>query len=94
VLQVVSEAGPQHLHLHLSQATHVKLSQPELAFDPRVAKFHDSSTAAVRVEREEGEREIALLVGNPVDRKFVQYPRDWPWSSWSFHAKGAAIDSD
>jgi hypothetical protein len=25
----------------------VKLSQPELAFDPRVAKFHDSSTAAV-----------------------------------------------
>jgi hypothetical protein len=25
---------------------------------------------------------------NPVDRKLVQHPQDWPWSSWSFYAKG------
>ena len=25
---------------------------------------------------------------NPVDRKLVQHPQGWPWSSWSFHAKG------
>jgi len=25
---------------------------------------------------------------NPVDRKLVQHPKDWPWSSWSFYAKG------
>jgi hypothetical protein len=23
-----------------------------------------------------------------VDRKLVQHPQDWPWSSWSFYAKG------
>ncbi|MDQ1390651.1 MAG: REP-associated tyrosine transposase [Acidobacteriaceae bacterium] len=25
---------------------------------------------------------------NPVDRKLVQHPQNWPWSSWSFYAKG------
>jgi hypothetical protein len=35
VLQVVGETSPQHLHLHLSQAAHVKLPQPELALNPR-----------------------------------------------------------
>ena len=25
---------------------------------------------------------------NPVERKLVQHPKDWPWSSWSFYAKG------
>jgi REP element-mobilizing transposase RayT len=25
---------------------------------------------------------------NPVDRELVQHPQDWPWSSWSFYAKG------
>jgi putative transposase len=27
---------------------------------------------------------------NPVARKLVEHPKDWPWSSWSFHAKGEA----
>jgi hypothetical protein len=42
-----SEASPPHFHLHLSQAAHVKLPQPQLALYPRMAEFHDSSTAAV-----------------------------------------------
>jgi len=25
---------------------------------------------------------------NPVDRKLVSHPKDWPWSSWSFYEKG------
>jgi putative transposase len=25
---------------------------------------------------------------NPVTRKLVAHPKDWPWSSWSFYAKG------
>jgi len=25
---------------------------------------------------------------NPVQRKLVSHPRDWPWSSWSHYAKG------
>ena len=27
---------------------------------------------------------------NPVDRKLVVHPKDWPWSSWSHYAKGEA----
>ena len=25
---------------------------------------------------------------NPVKRRLVQHPKDWPWSSWAFYAKG------
>ena len=25
---------------------------------------------------------------NPVDRKLVRHPKEWPWSSWSFYEKG------
>jgi len=25
---------------------------------------------------------------NPVIRGLVKHPKDWPWSSWSFYAKG------
>jgi hypothetical protein len=24
---------------------------------------------------------------NPVKRKLVPYPEDWPWSSWSYYEK-------
>jgi hypothetical protein len=47
LLQVVSEAGPQHLHLHFHEAAHVKLSEAQLAFDPCVTKLGHSSAAAV-----------------------------------------------
>jgi hypothetical protein len=26
--------------------------------------------------------------GNPVQRKLVHHPKDWPWSSWSYYEKG------
>src|ERR1700716_1920732 len=47
MLQIVCEASPQHFHLRLCQAPHMELPQPQLAFDPCVAKFHDSSPATV-----------------------------------------------
>jgi len=28
---------------------------------------------------------------NPVQRKLVQHPKDWPWSSWSFYAHSAGM---
>jgi len=27
---------------------------------------------------------------NPITRKLVKRPNDWPWSSWSFYAGGEA----
>jgi hypothetical protein len=28
---------------------------------------------------------------NPVQRKLVQHPKDWPWSRWSFYAHGEGM---
>src|SRR5260370_34529449 len=47
MLQVVGDAGPEELGLNFHQVAHVKLPEPQLAVDPRVAKLHHSSSAAV-----------------------------------------------
>jgi hypothetical protein len=47
MLQVVGEADPQQFGLNFSQTAHVKLPQTQLALDPGMAKFHDSSAMAV-----------------------------------------------
>jgi putative transposase len=31
---------------------------------------------------------LEYMHANPVKRKLVQHPKDWPWSSWLFSAKG------
>jgi hypothetical protein len=31
---------------------------------------------------------VYQIYANPVIRGLVQHPKDWPWSSWSSHAKG------
>lgn len=31
---------------------------------------------------------LEYMHANPVQRKLVRHPRDWPWSSWSFYASG------
>jgi putative transposase len=33
---------------------------------------------------------LHYMHGNPAERKLVSHPRDWPWSSFSFYAKGEA----
>ena len=33
---------------------------------------------------------LDYMHSNPVARKLVEHPRDWPWSSWSYYAKGEA----
>jgi hypothetical protein len=30
---------------------------------------------------------INYMHANPVTRKLVKHPKDWPWSSWSFYEK-------
>jgi hypothetical protein len=39
---------------------------------------------------------LEYMHANPVKRKLVQHPKDWPWSSWSHYENGKgliAIDS-
>jgi putative transposase len=31
---------------------------------------------------------LNYMHANPVMRKLVKHPKDWPWSSWSFYEKG------
>ncbi len=40
----------------------------------------------------EGKRteKLHYMHANPVIRGLVKHPKDWPWSSWSFYAKGEA----
>src|SRR5579864_1928075 len=51
LLQVVSEAGPQRFGSRFYSAAHVKLSQPQLAFNPRVAKLYDPPATPILLLR-------------------------------------------
>ena len=31
---------------------------------------------------------LEYMHANPVERKLVLHPKDWPWSSWSYYEKG------
>jgi putative transposase len=39
---------------------------------------------------------LEYMHANPVQRKLVQHPRDWPWSSWAHYARkeGRKIEID
>ena len=41
-------------------------------------------------EKKLGEK-LIYMHRNPVERKLVQHPKDWPWSSWSFYAQGEGM---
>jgi len=34
---------------------------------------------------------LQYMHANPVTRRLVDHPKDWPWSSWSFYATGDGI---
>ncbi len=33
---------------------------------------------------------LNYMHANPVIRRLVKHPKDWPWSSWSFYMRGEA----
>ena len=37
-------------------------------------------------------RKLNYLHANPVIRRLVKHPKDWPWSSWSNYAKNGRND--
>ena len=49
-------------------------------------RFYDFNVWSKKKVREK----LDYMHANPVIRKLVDHPRDWPWSSWSFYAKGEA----
>jgi len=49
-------------------------------------RFYDFNVWSEKKVREK----LEYMHVNPVTRKLVSHPKDWPWSSWSFYAKGDA----
>jgi putative transposase len=49
-------------------------------------RFYDFNVWSEKKVREK----LEYMHANPVTRKLVDHPKDWPWSSWSFYARGEA----
>jgi putative transposase len=47
-------------------------------------RFYDFNVWSAEKLREK----LEYMHANPVKRKLVSHPKDWPWSSWSHYAKG------
>jgi putative transposase len=47
-------------------------------------RFYDFNVWSARKVREK----LEYMHRNPVKRKLVSHPKDWPWSSWSHYEKG------
>ena len=50
-------------------------------------RFYDFNVWSKKKFREK----LEYMHANPVTKKLVTHPRDWPWSSWSFYANGEGI---
>jgi putative transposase len=48
-------------------------------------RFYDFNVWSSKKLREK----LEYMHANPVQRKLVRHPKDWPWSSWSYYEKGA-----
>jgi putative transposase len=70
------KSTPGQLSLPFSEATTLA------AFWQR--RFYDFNVWSGKKVREK----LEYMHANPVKRKLVVHPKDWPWSSWSHYAKG------
>ena len=50
-------------------------------------RFYDFNVYSRKKMREK----LEYMHANPVERKLVDHPRDWPWSSWSYYATGKGM---
>jgi putative transposase len=91
VLQVLKQKVSRALRKRARKAASGQLS---LAFAAPQAggthfwqrRFYDFNVWSGRKIKEK----LDYMHLNPMKRKLVEHPKDWPWSSWSFHAKGEA----
>jgi REP-associated tyrosine transposase len=47
-------------------------------------RFYDFNVWSAKKRKEK----LEYMHRNPITRKLVQHPKDWPWSSWSFYEGG------
>jgi len=89
ILQVLKQTVSRKLRGRRRKSAADQLSLP--FGDPRrdaehfwQRRFYDFNVWSGKKLREK----LEYMHGNSVQRKLVQHPKDWPWSSWSYYAKG------
>lgn len=70
-----------------SNASQINLPFGDTEVPPRAfwqARFYDFNvyTKGKKLEK------LNYMHANPVKRRLVAHPKDWPWSSWSFYWRG------
>ena len=87
VLQVLKQRVSRSLRgQKLGSGTQLRLSFAENEDSPAFwqRRFYDFNVWSEKKVKEK----LRYMHRNPVERKLVVHPKDWPWSSWSFYAKG------
>jgi putative transposase len=92
---------PNHVHLLISESVKdtpsvvLKVLKQRVSRDlrrrsdanlPRFwqPRFYDFSVWSEKKVREK----LDYMHANPITKKLVEHPKDWPWSSWSFYETG------
>jgi putative transposase len=89
VLQVLKQKVSRALR---GRGTNSVPGQLSLAFPRRAGdstafwqrRFYDFNVWSEKKLKEK----LEYMHANPVSRKLVVHPKEWPWSSWSYYAKG------
>jgi putative transposase len=89
VLQVLKQKVSRALRGRVRKAVPGQLSLPFSCAGKEVAafwqrRFYDFNLWSAEKLREK----LEYMHANPVKRKLVVHPKDWPWSSWSHYRKG------
>jgi putative transposase len=88
VLQILK----QRVSRHLRCMPHTRISTPQSnlrsgGVDPRLPQFWEPRFYDFNVWSQKKKVEkLRYMHLNPVKRKLVAHPKDWPWSSFSFYA--------
>jgi len=87
VLQVLKQKVSRSLHKPARKSsTQLPLGLADATDSPAFCqrRFYDFNVWSERKVREK----LDYMHRNPVQRKLVMHPKDWPWSSWSHYEKG------
>jgi putative transposase len=92
---------PNHVHLLISESAKdtpsivLKVLKQRVSRDLRKSsdanlrrfwqpRFYDFNVWSEKKVREK----LDYMHANPITKKLVEHPKDWPWSSWSFYETG------
>ena len=92
VLQVLKQKVSRALRAKAKKCVPGQLSLkfPREAAEPAAfwqRRFYDFNVYSRKKVREK----LEYMHANPVQRKLVVHPREWPWSSWSYYETGEGM---